>query len=384
MKAQAKNWGDGLSGLAQERAKKALLGVDPGKASHVKNWKPQLLVLGFLDEEGVPKQPGLIALISQLKKGNGLNIFGTCIVAAETKENYAKARETSNKLHGYFRMKRMEVFSKVILNKDLCKGLKNLIQNTGLGGLEPNTILMAWPEDWKEQPVRSSRFCKLIGYAKKCNRALIVSKPVDNFSISEKLLGCIDIWWFCYEGGLMCLLAYLLLKHKCWQGCTVRIFYVLTGDDEKLQLEMPQKIEAWINRYRIFKRVFCEVVNLPPETMMQHSKHFYAEDRISANPESKTSVLVLNEFERAQLELVKQAIGQADQRRGDAIDDGVKLNQKILEYSSSSDLVVTVLPDKGLEQSPEEFMQFCENMTQGLKRVILVRGTDDSVVTDYT
>mmetsp|Transcript_28955 Transcript_28955/g.51765 ORF Transcript_28955/g.51765 Transcript_28955/m.51765 type:complete len:271 (+) Transcript_28955:1752-2564(+) len=270
----------------------------------------------------------------------------------------------------------MEVFSKVVLNKDLRKGLKNLIQNTGLGGLEPNTILMAWPEDWKEQPVRASRFCKLVAYAKECNRALIVPKPAESFNISEKLLGCIDIWWFCYEGGLMCLLAYLLQKHKSWQNCTVRIFYVLTGEDGNLQHEMPQKIEQWINRYRIFKRVFCEVVNLPLETIMQHSKHFYAE--------KTTSVKVLNEFERAQLELVKQAMGQEGQRRADAIDDGIKLNQKILECSNSSDLIVTVLPDKGLEQSPEDFLQFCENMTQGLKRVIFVRGTDDSVVTDYT
>jgi potassium/chloride transporter 4/5/6 len=361
-----------------------LLGVDPSKAAHVKNWKPQLLVLGYLDEEGAPKQPGLIALINQLKKGNGLNIFGTCIVDAETKENYTKAKLASHKLHGYFRQKRMEVFSKVVLSKDLRKGFKNLIQNTGLGGLEPNTILMAWPEDWKEQPVRASRFCKLVGYAKNCNRALFVPKPVENFNITEKLLGCIDIWWFCYEGGLMCLLAYLLQKHRCWQGCTVRVFYVLTGEDEGLKLEMTQKIEDWINRYRIFKRVFTEVVVVPPETMMQHSKHFYAEDRLNVNRlgDNKESVQVLDQFQRTQLELVKQVIGQSG--RPDASDDGVKLNQKILEYSASSDLVVTVLPEKGQEQTPEELMQFCENMTNGLKRVILVRGTDDSVVTDYT
>lgn len=37
IKTQAKNWGDGWAGLAQERAKQALLGVDPVKIMHVKN-----------------------------------------------------------------------------------------------------------------------------------------------------------------------------------------------------------------------------------------------------------------------------------------------------------------------------------------------------------
>lgn len=63
IKTQAKNWGDGLTGLAQERAKRALLGVDPIKVMHVKNWKPQLLVLGYLNEDRMPRDLGLISLV---------------------------------------------------------------------------------------------------------------------------------------------------------------------------------------------------------------------------------------------------------------------------------------------------------------------------------
>lgn len=37
-----------------------------------------------------------------------------------------------------------------------------LIQSSGLGGLEPNTVLLAWPNSWEDDVLKSNRFINLI------------------------------------------------------------------------------------------------------------------------------------------------------------------------------------------------------------------------------
>lgn len=374
-----------------------MLAVDPIKVSHVKNWKPQLLILGYLDELYDPKNPGLIALADQLKKGNGLTIFGACLVGEKSRENFNKTIEARNKLYEYFRLRRMEVFSKVVLNKTARNGLKSLIQTAGLGGLEPNSVVMAWPENWQTEPVRASRFVKLMEYSAACGHAVLALKPVDSFNLFERLIGTIDIWWFSYDGGLMCLLAFLLKKHRVWKLCDVRLFYVITAGDEKLQEEMPGRIEAWVKKYRVFSNVSVDVVTIPSEALMQH--HFRAFENQNRSEESGTgvrsSIEVLNEIEFSEMELARNMFEKERQliekrlsdvglsrKLEDQEDDGVVINERILDYSKNADLVITGLPAKIPSQTAEEYLRFCENMTRGLQKVLFVRGTEKSVVSD--
>lgn len=291
----------------------------------------------------------------------------------------------------------MEVFSKVVLNKTARNGLKSLIQTAGLGGLEPNSVVMAWPENWQTEPVRASRFIKLMEYSTACDHAVLALKPVDSFNLTDILLGSIDIWWFSYDGGLMCLLAFLLKKHRVWKNCDVRLFYVIAAGDEKLQEEMPGRIEAWVRKYRILSNVAVDVVTIPSEALMQH--HFRAFESQKQTEEasigSRNSVEVLNEIEFSEIELARNMFEKERQliekrlsdvglsrKLEDQEDDGVVINERILDYSKNADLVITGLPAKIHHQTPEEFLRFCENMTRGLSRVLFVRGTEKSVVSD--
>jgi len=54
------------------------------------------------------------------------------------------------------------VFSKVIVSSNVEQGMIYLIQSAGLGGLEPNTVLLAWPNSWKEDPFKQERFFNLV------------------------------------------------------------------------------------------------------------------------------------------------------------------------------------------------------------------------------
>ena len=91
--------------------------------------------------------PALFSIADQLKKGNGLIIFAGIKFAAETQENFIKAKEARNNLHDYFDNRRIELISKVVLTKKLRRGVKNVMQTAGLGVLEPNSLLIPWPDD---------------------------------------------------------------------------------------------------------------------------------------------------------------------------------------------------------------------------------------------
>lgn len=377
MKAQAKNWGDGLAGLAQERAKQALLGLDPKHALHVKNWKPQVLILGSLNEDGIPKETGLIALVNQLKKSNGLSIFGACRVGETTKANFKRTKEDKLRLHDYFRGKQLEVFSNVVLASTARKGLKALVQAAGLGGLEPNTVLLPWPENWESQPLSASRFCKLVRLSQNCGMAVLSLKPVLSFDNLTKQQGSIDIWWFCYDGGLMCLLAYLLQKGKHWKRCAIRLISVLPEDETQLINDMPGKLYDWTSKYRVFPKASCEVAAVPRGCFYQFNETIEA------------AIARRNDRQQAGIEsTVLDGIEQADASKIFTEPQfplaASLLNSKLLEVSGSADLVITVLPDQIHGQGPEDYLRFCDEMLQGLQRVMLVKGTEDSLVTDYT
>jgi potassium/chloride transporter 4/5/6 len=72
-----KEWGDGLRGLAMSAARYALLRLEEGPP-HVKNWRPQLLILFKLDEQLQPKYRKMLTFSSQLKEGNRCG----CLTAA--------------------------------------------------------------------------------------------------------------------------------------------------------------------------------------------------------------------------------------------------------------------------------------------------------------
>lgn len=62
----------------------------------------------------------------------------------------------------------------------------------------------------------------------------------------------------------------------------------------------------------------------------------------------------------------------------------ISINRKILEMSEESSLIITNLPYKANNQSSKEFLLFCNQFTENLKRVLLIRNTGKEVITQYT
>lgn len=83
-------------------------------------------------------------------------------------------------------------FCQLVVSSSLRDGMSHLIQSAGLGGMKHNTVLMAWPEHWKQQddPFSWRNF---------------VGKP----AVSK------DVW---VQGGVLGLVAF------CWAAPTPRRF----------------------------------------------------------------------------------------------------------------------------------------------------------------
>ncbi|RUS75820.1 hypothetical protein EGW08_016412, partial [Elysia chlorotica] len=196
-------WGDGITGLSMTVALYALSRIK-GELTHIKNWRPQVLVLlkvdmvSMTDNEFNPSDVDLVQFAHLLKMGKGLVMFGTCLkgdledhvqMKHGFKQYYVKSLEKLG-VHG---------FIEVIAHPSAVDGLCCMIQSAGLGALRPNTVLMGWPFDWLEKKsVESYKvFLETMRNSALNGKAVIILKSERSLpsAKSSRVSGTIDIWW---------------------------------------------------------------------------------------------------------------------------------------------------------------------------------------------
>ncbi|XP_012540459.1 solute carrier family 12 member 5 isoform X2 [Monomorium pharaonis] len=237
-----KEWGDGIRGLALSAARYSLLRLEEGPP-HTKNWRPQILILAKLTDDLVPKYRKLFAFASQLKAGKGLTISVSCI-AGDYTQNSGEALAAKQSLKKIAAEERVKGFVDVLVAKNIVEGLSSLIQNTGLGGLKPNTVILGWPYGWRQsEEERTWRvFLQTVRSVAAAKMALLVPKGINFFpDSSEKIIGNIDVWWIVHDGGLLMLLPFLLKQHRTWKNCKMRIFTVAQMEDNSIQMKKDLK-----------------------------------------------------------------------------------------------------------------------------------------------
>ncbi|XP_025993316.1 solute carrier family 12 member 4 isoform X2 [Solenopsis invicta] len=237
-----KEWGDGIRGLALSAARYSLLRLEEGPP-HTKNWRPQILVLAKLTDDLVPKYRKLFAFASQLKAGKGLTISVSCIKGDYT-QNSGQALAAKQSLKKIAAEEKVKGFVDVLVAKNTVEGLSSLIQNTGLGGLKPNTVILGWPYGWRQsEEERTWRvFLQTVRSVSAAKMALVVPKGINFFpDSSEKIIGNIDVWWIVHDGGLLILLPFLLKQQRTWKNCKLRIFTVAQMEDNSIQMKKELK-----------------------------------------------------------------------------------------------------------------------------------------------
>lgn len=139
------NWGAAEEGQWFVNAVTSLKRLNAARG-HVKNWRPQLLVLSGSPEE----RSGLEACALHLmRKAHGLTILADIIEAplddAAARVEYAEHR---GQMRAHAGEAGVAAFEHCVIAPNFRSGASLLLQLSGLGNLRPNTVLMGYKRDW--------------------------------------------------------------------------------------------------------------------------------------------------------------------------------------------------------------------------------------------
>lgn len=162
-------------------------------------------------------------------------------------------------------------FCQVVISSNIRDGISHLIQSSGLGGLQHNTVLVGWPRNWRQKEDHqtwrdfigitfwfyyayyslATNWClcytslngktcyaiicvtfiiaELVRETTAAHLAFIVAKNVSMFPGNQERFseGNIDVWWVVHDGGMLMLLPFLLRHHKVinwWNIYSIIIF----------------------------------------------------------------------------------------------------------------------------------------------------------------
>ncbi|CAD5228337.1 unnamed protein product [Bursaphelenchus xylophilus] len=265
---------------------------------------------------------------------------------------------------------------------------------------------------------------------------------------SEKLTGTVDVWWIVHDGGMLMLLPFLLQKHRTWRNTKLRLFTISTlGDDRgKMKDELEKflyhlRIEGEIFVIDMPEAAISEYIyekTLRMEKRVKFLRELQARER-RVSPVTMDEVVLekrFSNFERVKftnmspIQTIESPPGCVDIEETDetgenrneidgnglgthkgsvaSIDSSymndekanysarpeiynvrkmhtaVRLNEMMKERSNQAQLIVVNLPGPPDRNFDTYYMEFLEALTEGLNRVLLVRGTGTEVVTIYS
>ncbi|XP_059801333.1 solute carrier family 12 member 7-like isoform X3 [Hypanus sabinus] len=429
-----KEWGDGIRGLSLNAARYALLRLEDGP-THTKNWRPQLLILLNLDQEQNVKHPRLLSFTTQLKAGKGLTIVGS-VLEGTFLERHSDVQNAEQNIKALMGVEKTKGFCQVVVSSNRRDGVSHLIQSSGLGGMKHNTVLVAWPELWRQTdgPGGWKGFVDLVRETTAAHQALLVTKNIDKFPVNQERFagGTIDVWWIVHDGGLLMLLPFLLSQHKVWRKCKMRIFTVAQIDDNSIQMKkdlqlflyqlrldaevevvemLDNDISAFTyertlvmeQRSQMLKQMHLSRNEREREAQLMHDRnttaHCSGTDRLTVPSErvhmtwtkekitaekNKNKEMVSSEGLRDVFNM-KPEWGSLNQSNVRRMHTAVRLNEVVVNKSQDARLVLLNMPGPPRNrQGDENYMEFLEVLTEGLNRVLMVRGGGSEVITIYS
>jgi len=215
------------------------------------------------------------------------------------------------------------------------------------------------------------------------------------------------------------LLPFLLKQHKTWKKCHMRIFTVAQAEDNSIQ--MKKDLKQFLYQLRIEAEI--DVIEMHDSDVsaytyertliMEQRNEMLQEMKVSKTARSKmddsngtTNIEDSDNKNRAdevpRTEQANHSTGSANHlkpeyKNADSLNPenanvrrmhtAVKLNEAIVSRSHDAKLVILNLPGPPktlVEDADYSYMEFLEVLTEGLERVLMVRGGGREVITIYS
>jgi amino acid transporter len=217
-------WGDVRQGIWKSVIRTGLMNLD--HEEDPKNWRPHILVLTGAPRERWP----LIDEANSFTHDRALMTVAT-ILSTDQVNGTVDQREVEQTLQDYLQQRSVQCLTRMTTADNPFEGAKQLVDNYGMGPLEPNTVMLGDPD-----PEHREEFCSLVQHIYNARRNVVVLRVGDgDFGERER----IDVWWSGLQGngGLMKIMAYLLQTSSDWRGADVRLLVVAKDEEEARQRE---------------------------------------------------------------------------------------------------------------------------------------------------
>lgn len=234
-------WGDLQSGVAFERARRALMRLEE-ESYHPKNWRPTILALS-----GTAWSRPHVAIYGHwLTAGHGVLTMAH-VVSGDVEDLAERRQRFEASLRQFITREQLQAFPAVVVSRYLSDGIESLVQCHGIGGLKPNTILLGWPtEAAKAESFGANiRIVSRLGKSVVAARFLNQREPDENTPALKDSdtdpwaipNGTIDVWWRGMKNGsLMLLLAHLLKQNPAWRRHEIRVLRVVSSEEAEVDV----------------------------------------------------------------------------------------------------------------------------------------------------
>ena len=242
-------WADGTRSYHLQRVREHLLAA-ASEPDHPRDWRPQLLLFS----ESPEKRDPLLAMASWITGDAGLITLVQVI-----EESGAKAmklqKEAKINLEKEMAAQKLSVFPLVVSTSNFEQGIDMLVQASGIGPLQINTILFGWlSEEASQTPhIRETLYDKRLKRVFKQGRNIVVLDAKKEHW--EAMLSAaeedrrIDVWWWSdATGRLMLLLAHLISRSEAWDDARIR---VLSSKNRTENGAPSESLETFLGDVRI-------------------------------------------------------------------------------------------------------------------------------------
>jgi len=251
--AEEREWGSALDGIRFQLALNSLIQLEDHQ-QHVVNWRPHVLILyriHLADELKGIQHHEILRFYSCLRKAHGFCVVA-CVLESENRDETTlhKASVEKDVIKAIMKEENIKGFAEVVVAPSWGEGTNYIIQLTGVGGLVPNTVLLEWPVRWQKHPQRAHDFVQVLNTALAKEKAVLAVKGLQRMP-TNVVHGTIDIWWMIHDGGFMILMCWLLMNHRIWRNCHLRVFTVTEDVSAERAKKAAQALTRTLRQRRL-------------------------------------------------------------------------------------------------------------------------------------